>query len=64
MADIVRKEYRKLTDDEIDTIDAIKNAGQALADTIETNAAPGRERSLAITKTEEAVMWAVKGVTG
>jgi len=64
MADIVRKNLRRLTDSELAAVDAIKEAGQALVDVIEGKVVPSRERSLAVTKSEEAVMWAVKGVTG
>lgn len=40
----------------------IKDLGAALLEKIE-EAGDGREYSIAKTKTEEAVMWAVKGVT-
>lgn len=36
----------------------IRDEGHVLADTIATYCPPSRERSLAITKIEEAVMWA------
>ena len=58
-----RKAYRELSDDEKQLLDRIKDQAQDLLDTIES-AEPGRERSLAITKLEETVMWAVKGITG
>ena len=41
----------------------IKDAGEALLRTIQYHCPKGREQSLAITKAEEAVMWAVKGLT-
>ena len=41
----------------------LKDQATSLADTIE-RLPDTRERSLAITKLEEAVMWAVKGLTG
>jgi hypothetical protein len=43
-------------------IDAIIAAGQAMLRALEMNLPPGRELSLAKTRVEEAVMWAVKGV--
>lgn len=58
----VRHQYRVLTDDEKARIVAIKDAGQALLDQI-TMMGTGRELSIARTKTEEAVMWAVKHLT-
>ena len=58
----VRHQYRVLTDDEKSAMLAVKDAGQALIDAIES-LEPSRERSLAVTKAEEAVMWAVKGIT-
>jgi hypothetical protein len=42
----------------------IKDAGAFLLKMIELGTPPGREASLAKTKVEEAVMWAVKGLTG
>lgn len=58
----VRHTYRVLSDAEKAAMVAIKDAGQALLDLI---AAQGgsRELSIARTKTEEAVMWAVKHIT-
>jgi hypothetical protein len=58
----VRHQYRVLTDAEKAAMLAVKDAGQTLIDAIES-LAPSRERSLAVTKAEEAVMWAVKGIT-
>lgn len=56
----VRHRYRKLDDGEKAAMVEIKDAGQALIDLISRH--PGREASIARTKTEEAVMWAVKGI--
>lgn len=54
---------RPLTDEERVALSDIKDTGATLIHRI--NKLPeGRERSLAITKVEEAVMWAVKGMTG
>lgn len=57
----VRHAYRVLTDEEKDEVAAIKDAGQAMLDLL----APyqTREAALARTKVEEAVMWAVRGIT-
>ncbi len=58
----MRHEYRVLSDDEKISMKKIKDMGAgfiAYLDTIE----PGRENPLAKTKIEEAVMWAVKGIT-
>lgn len=63
MSNDTRQTLRQLTPGEIERIARIKAAGQDLADLIKS-AGPGRETSLALTKVEEAVMWAVKGVTG
>ena len=38
--------------------DSIRSYGRAFAEMIESVCPPSRERSLAITKLEEAVMWA------
>jgi hypothetical protein len=59
---VVRHEYRVLTDDEKAHMKAIKDMGQTF---IYYCDAMGRSReiSLAITKMEEAVMWAVKHLT-
>jgi len=57
-----RPEYRKLTDTEKQTVARIKDKAAELA--VEFFPTDGREKSLAMTKLEEAVMWAVKGVTG
>ncbi|KJS45888.1 MAG: hypothetical protein VR71_00005 [Roseovarius sp. BRH_c41] len=56
----VRHSYRKLGDIEKARVEAIKDIGQRFLDEIAAD--QGREFSLARTKIEEAVMWAVKGV--
>jgi hypothetical protein len=60
----VRHQYRVLTDEEKARMVAVKDAGAALLDALEQHCSPSRETSLARTKAEEAVMWAVKGITG
>ena len=58
----VRHQYRVLTLEEKARMVAIKDAGAALLALIEGTGS-SRELSIAKTKTEEAVMWAVKHVT-
>jgi len=58
----VRHAYRVLSDEEKALMAAIKDAAAAMLNLI-TEAGSSRELSIARTKTEEAVMWAVKHVT-
>lgn len=58
----VRHQYRILSDEEKARMAAIKDKGQELLDLI-AECGNSRELSIARTKTEEAVMWAVKHVT-
>lgn len=60
---VVRHEYRTLTDAEKEQMKAVKDAGRDFIVTV-GNMGSSREISLAITKIEEAVFWAVKHVTG
>ena len=64
MTNTFRTQYRKLEQNEVDTMNGIKNRAEDLLQFIINNTPKGREQSLAITKLEETVMWAVKGVTG
>jgi hypothetical protein len=59
----LRHQYRLLSDEEKAAVLAIKDKGAELLALI-TAQGSGRELSIAKTKTEEAVMWAVKHVTG
>lgn len=59
----VRHEYRVLTDAEKAGMVHIKDMGLGLIRAIEANVPEGREASLAKTRIEEGVMWAVKGLT-
>lgn len=59
----VRHQYRVLTDGEKLSMVHIKDMGLGLIRAIEAGVPAGREVSLAKTKVEEAVMWAVKGLT-
>lgn len=57
-----RPEYRKLEPNEVMLVDGIKDVAMNLYRVIQ-KAPPTRARAIAVTKLEEAVMWAVKGVT-
>ena len=59
----VRHQYRVLTEEEKKAMVAVKDAGLEMLNTLDRYCRPGRETSLAKTKVEEAVMWAVKGIT-
>lgn len=59
---VMRHEYRVLTDEEKKSMTIIKDQGLALINYIELLPSK-REYSIAKTKIEEAVMWAVKGLT-
>ena len=60
----MRHQYRVLSGAEKDTMILIKDLGLGFITTIDSAIPKGREASLAKTKIEEAVMWAVKGLTG
>ena len=60
----VRHQYRVLNDAEKETMLWIKDQGLTMMEFIAERVPAGREASLAKTKIEEAVMWAVKGLTG
>jgi hypothetical protein len=59
---VMRHQYRVLSDVEKAQMQALKDKGLELHDLIES-IGQSRELSLAKTKTEEAVMWAVKHIT-
>lgn len=59
----MRHEYRVLTDDEKAKMKAVKDMGRDLIDLIQTLPPNYPEMEHAIMKVEEAVMWAVKGLT-
>lgn len=59
---VMRHQYRVLSDAEKAQMQAIKDKGLELHDLI-SSLGPSREVSIAKTKTEEAVMWAVKHIT-
>lgn len=58
----VRHQYRVLTDEEKKAMVEIKDLGKSFMDRVDALGS-SREYSLAKTKIEEAVMWAVKGLT-
>lgn len=58
-----RPRYRALTDAELALHDEIKRQADAMA-SLFGQIKPGREVSLGMTRLEEAVMWAVKGLAG
>jgi hypothetical protein len=59
----MRHQYRVLDEKEKAAMLAIKDAGLAFLQLIDNTVQYSREASLAKTKIEEAVMWAVKGLT-
>lgn len=60
---VMRHQYRELTEDEKGQMQTIKDQGLLLYNSID-GIGQSRELSLAKTKVEEAVMWAIKHVTG
>ena len=61
---VMRHEYKVLSDEEKHQMKSIKDHGLAFVEYLDAIGHPTRELSLAKTKIEEAVMWAVKHVTG
>ena len=59
---VFRKRYRQLTEDEVHAHDILKEQAVALYNTI-WDLPLSREQEIALVKLEEAVMWAVKGLT-
>ncbi len=59
---VMRHEYRVLTDDEKAQMKRLKDLGAQFVEVCNT-VGRSRELSLAITNAEQAVMWAVKHVT-
>jgi hypothetical protein len=59
---VMRHEYRVLTNEEKDQMRAVKDIGKTYYDLC-NRIGQSRELSLAKTKIEEAVMWAVKHIT-
>lgn len=59
---VMRHEYRVLSDAEKETMKRIKDLGLEMEELL-TSIGSSRELSLAKTKNEETVMWAVKHIT-
>jgi hypothetical protein len=59
----MRHQYRVLNDEEKAAMQAVKDCGEEFLKTLHNVCRESRETSLAKTKIEEAVMWAVKGIT-
>ncbi|MFT3671286.1 hypothetical protein [Aestuariivirga sp.] len=67
MTDVMRKTHKVLSQQDADLVNSLKTCGENFIEALNI-AGPafpesGREFSIAKTKMEEAVMWAVKGVT-
>jgi hypothetical protein len=60
----MRHQYRVLTDEEKTAMLIVKDTGANFLLILDRYCKASRETSLARTKMEEAVMWAVKGITG
>lgn len=58
-----RAKYTEVTKEQQDKIDLIRSSFSNMYDVIDINCKNSRETSLAITKLEEAQMWAIKGIT-
>jgi hypothetical protein len=59
---VVRHEYRVLTEEEKDQVRTIKERGEFFYNAC-SDIGDSRELSLAKTRIEEAIMWAVKHIT-
>lgn len=61
--DVMRRTIvNPLSRGDLELVDEMKQAGQLLHDMLDAHE-PSREMSIAKTKLEEAIMWAVKGIT-
>lgn len=60
---VMRHAYKVLSESDKENIQAVKDLGLLLWECLD-GLGKSREVSLAKTKTEEAVMWAVKHITG
>ena len=58
-----RAKFTEATKEQQDKIDLIRSSFSNMYDVIDINCKNNRETSLAITKLEEAQMWAIKGIT-
>ena len=55
-------EYHKFDDDQLELSQMIKDSAEELEANIALYCVPSREKSLAITRLEECVMWANKSI--
>jgi hypothetical protein len=60
----MRHQYRVLSDAEKEAMLWIKDQALSMMEFIDERVPKGREASIAKTKMEECVMWAVKGLAG
>lgn len=58
-----RAKFTEATKEQQDKIELIRSSFSNMYDVIDINCKNSRETSLAITKLEEAQMWAIKGIT-
>lgn len=58
-----RAKFTEATKEQQDKIDLIRSSFSNMYDVIDINCKNSRETSLALTKLEEAQMWAIKGIT-
>lgn len=58
-----KAEYTEVNEEQQKRIDEVRSAFSNVYDLIEKNCKSSRETSLAMTKLEEAQMWAIKGIT-
>ena len=58
-----RAKFTEVTKEPQDKIELIRSSFSNMYDVIDINCKNSRETSLAITKLEEAQMWAIKGIT-
>lgn len=58
-----RAKYTEITKEQQDKIDLIRSSFSNIYDIIDHKCESSRETSLALTKLEEAQMWAIKGIT-
>ncbi len=58
-----RAKFTEVTKEQQDKIELIRSSFSNMYDVIDINCKNSRETSLAITKLEEAQMWAIKGIT-
>ena len=63
MSNVMRATYRELTSEEKDHMAEVKSLALQLYEFVDSLGG-SRELALAKTKTEEAVMWATKHITG